>query len=105
ENSWLQCFKFRFLNPNQVGKVVASQAVVTISNHSCLPYFEVWFSARSCKFFDWFGVLGFLVWLQKVLLARMLFIECKRSASLPSKSVCWYRSNKSFKPTNNAWHF
>ncbi|MBD1560016.1 DUF3265 domain-containing protein [Vibrio sp. S9_S30] len=21
------------------------------------------------------------------------------------KSVCWYRSNKSFKPTNNAWHF
>ncbi|MBD1558379.1 DUF3265 domain-containing protein [Vibrio sp. S9_S30] len=35
----------------------------------------------------------------------MSFIECKRSASLPSEFFCWYRSNKSFKPTNNAWHF
>ncbi|MBD1559921.1 DUF3265 domain-containing protein [Vibrio sp. S9_S30] len=35
----------------------------------------------------------------------MLFIDCKQSASLPSEFVYSLRSNKSFKPTNNAWHF
>ncbi|WP_238930644.1 hypothetical protein, partial [Vibrio sp. S9_S30] len=62
-------------------------------------------SVRSCKFFDWLGVLGIVVWLQQVLLSKMSFIECSPNASLPSEFVCWYRSNKSFKPTNNAWHF
>ncbi|WP_238930619.1 hypothetical protein, partial [Vibrio sp. S9_S30] len=51
-----------------------------------IPDFEVWFSVRSCKLFDWFGVLGIVVWLQQVLLSKMAFVECKRSASLPSKA-------------------
>ncbi|WP_238930626.1 hypothetical protein, partial [Vibrio sp. S9_S30] len=51
-----------------------------------IPDFEVWFSARSCKFFDWFGVLDIVVWLQILTLAKMSFIEYKLSASLPSKA-------------------
>ncbi|MBD1559925.1 DUF3265 domain-containing protein [Vibrio sp. S9_S30] len=35
----------------------------------------------------------------------MLFIECKKNASLPSEFVYSLRSNKRFKRTANAWHF
>ncbi|WP_238930638.1 hypothetical protein, partial [Vibrio sp. S9_S30] len=49
------------------------------------PDFEVWLSVRSCKFFDWLGVLGIVVWLQQVLLSKMSFIECSPNASLPSE--------------------